>query len=141
MTGESTRSYNPAGRAGLLSNLLELISALAVFLESRTALLAKESKTALIQLLVIVTCAVAAVMLFVFGYVFLIVSALAVIARATQVSWVWIALAEAAAHFFGALILLLVVRAKMTKPLFRATIEELKKDREWLEHLDETTSN
>jgi uncharacterized membrane protein YqjE len=141
MTGETTRSRNPAGHAGLLSNLLALIGALAVFFESRAALLAKESKTALIQLLAIATCAVAAVMLFACGYVFLLVSAVVMIGRATQVSWVWIALAAAGLHFLCALILLLMARAKMTRPLFRATVEELKRDREWLENLDETTSS
>jgi len=141
MTGETTRSRNHAGHAGLLSNLLALIRALAVFFGSRAALLAKESKTAFIQLLVIAACVVAAVMLFAFGYVFLMASAVAVIARAAQVSWVWIAVAAAGVHFCCTLILLLIARTKMTKPLFRATVEELKKDREWLENLDETTSN
>jgi uncharacterized membrane protein YqjE len=49
-----------------------------------------------------------------------------------------IALAIAGAHFVIALVLLLVARSRITKPLFRATVAELKKDREWLKNLDAT---
>ena len=44
----------------------------------------------------------------------------------------------AAVHFVFALVLLLVARSRITKPLFRATLAELKKDREWLKNLDAT---
>jgi uncharacterized membrane protein YqjE len=37
-----------------------------------------------------------------------------------------------------ALVLLLVARSRMTMPLFRATLTELKEDREWLKNLDAT---
>src|SRR5438132_753258 len=51
MISESPRSRNPAGHAGLLENLLALVSALVEFFESRFALLAQESKVAAVQLL------------------------------------------------------------------------------------------
>jgi uncharacterized membrane protein YqjE len=139
MADETTRSRNPAGHAGLLANLLALASALAGFFESRLALFSKESKAALVQGLVLAACLIAAVMLFAIGYVFLIASIVAGIARAAQVSWIWIALAAASVHFLIALVLLLVARSRMTKPLFRATECELKKDREWLKNLDTTS--
>jgi uncharacterized membrane protein YqjE len=139
MADEATRSRNPAGHAGLLANLLALASALAGFFESRLALFSKESKAALVQGLVLAACLIAAVMLFAIGYVFLIASIVAGIARAAQVSWIWIALAAASVHFLIALVLLLVARSRMTKPVFRATASELKKDREWLKNLDTTS--
>jgi uncharacterized membrane protein YqjE len=141
MAGETTRSRNPAGHAGLLNNLIGLGSALAGFFETRARLLAKESKTALVQLLVIAACVIEAVMFFAFGYVFLVGAAVFGIAKVTHVSWISIALVAAAVHFLFALLLLLIAQTKMKKPLFRATIEELKRDREWLETLDETTPN
>src|SRR6266403_1697783 len=98
MISESPRSRNPAGHAGLLENLLALLTALAEFFESRFAHLA-------------------------------------------GVSWPWIALAAAAVHFIIALILLLVARSRITKPLFRTTLAELKKDREWLKNLDATNQS
>ena len=63
MISETTRSRNPAGHAGLLANLLALASALAEFFESRFVLLAQESKTALVQLLVLAACLILALFL------------------------------------------------------------------------------
>ena len=138
MTSESTRSRNPAGHAGLLENLLALLNALAEFFESRFALLAEESKGAAVQLLILVGCVIFALLLCALGYVFLITGAVVGLAHLIGISWPWIALAAAVVHFIVALVLLLVARSRITKPLFRATLTELKKDREWLKNLNAT---
>jgi uncharacterized membrane protein YqjE len=130
------RFRNPAGHAGLLRNLLSLVNALAGFLESRVGLFAKESKTALVQGLVLVACLAGAAVLALFGYVFLIASAIAGIAHALHTSWIWITLAAAGLHFILALGCLLIARSRMKKSMFEATTAELKKDREWLKNLD-----
>jgi len=141
MMSESTRSRNPAGHAGLLENLLALLNALAEFFESRFALLAEESKTAAVQLLILVSCLILAVVLCALGYVFLITGAVVGVAHLAGISWPWVALAAAVAHFIIAMVLLLVARSRITKPLFRATLSELKKDREWLKNLDATNQS
>jgi len=138
---ESTRSRNPAGHAGLLENLLALLNALAEFFESRFALLAEESKGAAVQLLILVGCVIFALLLCALGYVFLITGAVVGLAHLIGISWPWIALAAAVVHFIVALVLLLVARSRVTKPLFRATLTELKKDREWLKNLDATNQS
>jgi len=138
---ESTRSRNPAGHAGLLENLLALLNALAEFFESRFALLAEESKGAAVQLLILVGCVIFALLLCALGYVFLITGAVVGLAHLIGISWPWIALAAAVVHFIIALVLLLVARSRITKPLFRATLTELKKDREWLKNLDATNQS
>jgi uncharacterized membrane protein YqjE len=138
MISEANRSRNPAGHAGLLESLLALASSLADFFESRFALFAQESKAILVQLIVLAACLVLALLLCVFGYIFLIASIVVGVAHLAGISWVWTALAAAAVHFVIALILLLVARSRITKPLFRATLSELKKDREWLKSLDTT---
>ena len=137
MAGDTMRFRNPAGHAGLLRNLLALVSDLAVFLESRIGLFAKESRTALVQVLVLAACLAAAAVLALFGYVFLIASAIAGIAHALHTSWIWITLAAAGVHFILALVCLLIARGRMKKSMFEATAAELKKDREWLQNLDE----
>ena len=76
MAGDTMRFRNPAGHAGLLHNLFALLNSLAGFVESRLGLVAQESKTALVHLLVLVGCIVAAGILGLFGYVFLIASAI-----------------------------------------------------------------
>ncbi|MEY2489603.1 MAG: hypothetical protein QOC70_1545 [Verrucomicrobiota bacterium] len=136
MAGDTMRFRNPAGHAGLLHNLLALVNDLAGFLESRVGLFAKESKTALVQILVLVGCLAGAAVLALFGYVFLIASAIAGVAHALHVSWIWITLGAAGLHFILALVCLLLARSRMKKSMFEATAAELKKDREWLKNLD-----
>jgi uncharacterized membrane protein YqjE len=141
MIRKSPAPRNPAGHAGLLENLLALVSAFAAFFESRFALLAEESKTAAVQVLILVGCLIFAVALCMMGYVFLITGAVVGVAHLAGISWPWIALAAATVHFVIALVLLLVARSRITKPLFRATLTELKKDREWLKNLDATNQS
>ena len=141
MISESSRPRNPAGHAGLLQNLLALASALAEFFESRFALLAEESKAAALQVLILAGCLIFALLLCAIGYVFLIIGAVAGIAHLAGISWPWIALATAALHFIIALVLVLVARSRITKPFFRATLIELKKDREWLRNLQTTNQS
>jgi uncharacterized membrane protein YqjE len=139
MTDETTRSRRPAGHGGLFNSLLALISALVDFLQSRGALVAAESKAALVECIVLAICLLAALMLFVLGDIFLITSIIVGIAHAAQISWICIALVAAAVHFLLALFCLLIARSRMTKPMFRATSAELKKDAEWLKTLDTTS--
>ena len=141
MISESSRSRNPAGHAGLLQNLFALVNALAEFFESRFALLAEESKTAAVQLLILAGCLVFALLLCALGYVFLITGAVVGLAHLLGISWPWIALAAAALHFIIALVLLLIARSRITKPFFRVTLAELRKDREWLKTLDATNQS
>ena len=141
MFSESSRSRNAAGDAGLLQNLLALANALAEFFESRFALLAEESKAAAIQLLILVGCLVFALLLCGLGYVFLITGAVVGLAHLIGISWPWIALAAAALHFILALVLLLIARSRISKPFFRVSLAELKKDREWLKNLPTTSQS
>jgi len=140
MTSGRPASRNPAGHSGLLDNTLALISAAAGFFESRLALAARESKSAALQLLVLVACVIAALALCVMGYVFLIVSAVVVVAHLVGTSWPVIALIVALLHFIIAVVLLLVARSRITKPMFPDTVDELKKDREWLKNLNQSTT-
>jgi uncharacterized membrane protein YqjE len=141
MISKRSSPRNPAGHAGLLENLLALASAVTDFFESRFALFAQESKTAAVQVLILAGCVVFALLLCALGYVFLITGVVVGLAHLVGVSWPWIALTAAALHFVFALVLLLVARSRITKPLFRATLAELKKDRQWLKNLDATNQS
>ena len=140
MSSESPRSGNPAGHSGLLNNALALVSAVVEFFESRFALAAQESKAAALQVLILVGCVIAALALCVMGYVFLIVSAVVGLAHLAGTSWPVVALVFALLHFIIAGVLLLVARSRITKPMFRVTADELRKDREWLKNLNQSTS-
>ena len=140
MSSESPSSRNPAGHSGLIDNALGLLSAIVEFFEVRFALAAQESKAAALQLLILVGCVMAALALCVMGYVFLIVSAVVGVAHLLGTSWPVVALVVALVHFIIAGALLLVARSRITKPMFRDTRDELKKDREWLKTLNQQTS-
>ena len=140
MSSESPRSRDPAGHSGLLGSALALLSAVADFFESRFALAAQESKSAAVQILILIGCLVFAGALCVMGYVFLVVSAIVGLAHLAGTSWPWIALIVGLVHFIIALVLLLIARSRITKPMFRNTVDELKKDREWLKNLNQSTS-
>jgi uncharacterized membrane protein YqjE len=140
MTSESHPSQNPSGQSGLLANTLALLGAVADFFESRLALAAKESKSAGLQILILIGSLLFAAVLCVMGYVFLIVSAIAGLAHLAGTSWPWIALIVGVVHFIIALVFLLIARSRISKPMFRDTVDELKKDREWLKNLNQSTS-
>lgn len=140
MSSGTLPSRNPAGHSGLLDNALGLISAVVAFFESRVFLLAQESKSAAVQVLILVGCVIAALALCLMGYVFLIVSAVVGIAHLLGTSWPVVALVVALLHFIVAGVLLVVARSRITKPMFRDSIDELKKDREWLKTLNQSAS-
>ena len=130
------RFRNPAGHAGLLNNAVALISALGGFVETRVSLFMRESKTALVHLLLLAGSLVAALVLIMTGYVFLIVSLIVGIAHVTGISWTWIAFAAAVLHFVLAIGCGLFAKSQITKPMFAASMAELKRDREWLKSED-----
>ena len=136
MAGETMRFRNPAGHAGLLHNLVSLLNSLIGFLESRLALFAKESKTALVHVLVLVGCLAGAAFLAVFGYLFLVASAIAGLSQALHMSWIKITLIAAGLHFVLAFVCVMIARSRMHKSMFEMTGVELKKDREWLKNLN-----
>jgi len=136
MAGEPMRFRNPAGHAGLLNNLVSVANGVAGFFECRIGLFARESKVALMHILLMAGAVVGALVLIAAGYVFLIVSVIFGIAHALGVSWTWIA-------FFAAILHLLLAggcgffaMTQMKKPMFAASLDELKKDREWLKSTD-----
>jgi uncharacterized membrane protein YqjE len=138
MAGETMRFRNPAGHRGLLSNLLAVANTFVSFIESRIGLLKQESKSALLNVVVLVACLAVAAMLCAVGFIFLIAGIIVLLAHALHVSWIWVALVVALLHFVLALFCVLIARSRLTKPMFRVTAVELKKDREWLKNLEKT---
>jgi len=139
MAFHTARSRKIAGHAGLLDAVLTLFADLAGWMESRLALFVKESKSALVQVIVLGICVLVAVLFFTLGYLFLVASAVAGLARLIHLSWVWVALIAAGVHFVIALFCLLIARSRMIKRPFPELSAELKKDREWLKNLEENS--
>ena len=138
MAGEPMRFRNPAGHRGLLGNLLGALNALIAFLESRFELFAQESKSALVNVLILAGSLIGAAMLLGFALVLLVVAAIAGLAHALHVSWIAVALGFVLLLIILALLCLIIARTRMKKPMFRTTATELKKDREWIKNLAKT---
>jgi uncharacterized membrane protein YqjE len=138
MAGETMRFRNPAGHRGLLGNLLGAVNALVAFLETRFELITQESKSALINVLILAGCLAAAALLCGLALILLVATAVVGLAHALQVSWILVALGFAVLLIVLALLFVLVARTRIKKPMFRTTAAELKKDREWLKNLEKT---
>jgi uncharacterized membrane protein YqjE len=136
MADQTLRSRGTAGQGGLICTLLALVTDFASLAEGRLALFVRESRTALVQLIVLAACLVAAVVFVSLGYIFLLVSVVFGVARLVQTSWIWIALITAGAHFLLALLSVVFARMKMLRAPYPELAAELKKDREWLKNLD-----
>lgn len=138
MAGRPMPLRNPAGHTGLLQTLRALIASLTQFLESRLKLAARESKAALLHLVVAVACLVAAAVFAICGYVFLIVFVTVEVADLLKVYWIWVALGLALLHFVAALLCLVIARGQAKHLVLRDTASVLKEDTEWLKNLDQT---
>jgi len=135
--GASFPEASAAGHPRPPANWREALMAL---IATRVALIQLESKDVVragirIAILLAATfvCVLSAWTLFLAG-------GIALIARATGWHWGWVALAAAALHLLGAIIL--VRQAKPTgAPAFPVTRAEFQKDREWIENFQKTRSS
>ena len=121
-----------ADQAGFSEHVLDLLSSALGYLQARLELAGIEGREALATYGMGVALLAAAAVLLLFGYVFLWIGIIAVIATFSGVFWGWVVLAVAILHFIGALGLALAARAKWGRPVFPVTLQELRKDQEWL---------
>ena len=132
------RSFNPAGHAGLIDNVVGFVSALFAYVETRGALLAVESKALLLQLVAVLAFGVGALIAVMFGYIFVMASIIVGIAHATGVSWTWVALCAGLLHLGIAVACVFLAQSKLRGRLYAETRAELKRDQQWLKSLGRT---
>jgi uncharacterized membrane protein YqjE len=117
---------------GLLDHLQALFGSVADYLRARLQLVGLESKEAFVHYLKIVAFLVGAMLLILFGYLFLGFGIAFAIGRLLHVQWLWVLLGIGLFHVLGAVVLVLLARTKIAVPMFRSTIGEFKKDQECL---------
>ena len=134
MAGQDTNRSGDTATAGIFGNFSGLIAAKLSYLQARLKLAGIEGKEAAIHGGMIVGLAFGALIALVFGYILLVHALVFLVALAFGGgnAWIWILISAAAIHIIGALVLLLIARAKLGTPLFPLTLDELKKDQEWL---------
>lgn len=129
----STTEDVPPARAGIFGHFSALLAAKLAYLKARLELAGIEGKEAAIHLGIILGLAIVALVLLIFGYFFLVLFLVFLIGLAFGGNaWVWVMLGAALLHLIGAALLLLIAKVRLGIPLFPLTLEELKKDQEWL---------
>jgi len=119
---------------GLFRSLRALLAAKLAYLRARFQLAGLETKEAAVHYAFILALAVVALVTIIFGYFFLVIALVFLVALACGGgdAWIWVTLGAAVLHFLGAALLLLISKLKLAQPMFAASIEELKKDQQWL---------
>ena len=127
-------THNPADArtSGLLEHLQEFCASGLAYLQARLTLAGLEAKEALVHFGIIIGLCVLAVSVVVFGYLFLCIALTVLIADALHVSPGWVILALALLHFLVAMSAVLIAFFRLKVPVFEATLNELKKDRQWM---------
>ena len=119
---------------GIFSHFALLLSAKIAYLRARFQLAGMEGKEAALHYAIIVALAIGALIVAVFGYLFLVIGAVFLLAWMIggENVWIWVMLGAAGLHLVGALALALVAKSMLDRPMFAATLGEFKKDQEWL---------
>jgi uncharacterized membrane protein YqjE len=112
----------------------DLLGSFVRYLELRLQLLGLESREAGLHLLVLALLLVSAVIFFVGFAAMLIVFLLYLMMLILHWEWGWSALALAAVLLLISIVMGVIFRSRIAKPLFPLTIAEFQKDRQWLEH-------
>jgi uncharacterized membrane protein YqjE len=132
MAGPPTPEERMAGEEGFFEHLRSLVASVVGYLGARFQLAGIESKEAFGHYFRIVLWLAAAAAVAGFGYIFLWAAGIFLIAHLLHLRWVWVMLACGGVHVVLALWCLWVVRRKLVVPMFSSTINEFKKDQEWL---------
>lgn len=132
------KSASPDGsQSGLLPHLAGLMSGALRYLSARLALAGIEAKEAGAHYGAAFALIVAGLFVGVLGYVLFVTTAIFAIAAAFDGmhAWIFVLAGVALLHIGGAAALMVLGVRRMRTGAFSDTLEELKKDREWLTKL------
>jgi uncharacterized membrane protein YqjE len=118
--------------AGFFDHFNALLAAGSAYLHARLRLAGIESKDALIHYAIIIGLVMAGLVVVAFGYLFLCIGLIALLAAALRVHAGWVLLAFAFLHFAVAVVCGLIAKTKLSVPMFSATLDEFKKDQQWM---------
>jgi uncharacterized membrane protein YqjE len=115
-------------------SIRDLLGSFVRYLELRLQLLGSESREAGLHLLALALLLVSAVIFFVGFAGMLIVFLLYLMMLILHWEWGWSALALAVVLLLISILMGVIFRSRIAKPIFTLTITEFQKDRQWLEH-------
>jgi uncharacterized membrane protein YqjE len=119
----------------LVEGALEMLAAGWSYIRARGELASIEGREAGLHWLKALALLVGAFVLLPFGWLFLCLASVFLIAEAigTDSAWIWVTFGAAILHFGAAYALFLKVRSFAKLPLFPATLDEFRKDQAWLD--------
>ncbi len=134
-------AHTAAEDDGLLPHCMGLVSAFIGYFKVRLQLAGLEGKEAGTHYLGVLALLVGAMLAAIFGYFFLVLAAVFLLAWALGDghSWIWVSLGMALLHFLGAAAFVLFAKNRFAQPVFQATFVEFRKDQEWLTSKTEKT--
>jgi uncharacterized membrane protein YqjE len=120
--------------AGLFGHFAGLLAAKLAYWRARLELAGIEAREASVHYAIILGLAIGALIVLVFGYFFLVIALVFLVAAllGTEHAWIWVLLGAALLHLLGAGILGWIAKTKLSASMFTASLNELKKDQEWL---------
>ena len=119
---------------GFVTNAVTAFAAALAYLKARLQLAGIEFKEAGVHYVTVLALVVAALVVVVLGYLFLCLAIVFLFAWALGDghSWIWVTLGMGALHFIAAATFLYMAKARLSQPVFATTLNEFKKDQEWL---------
>lgn len=120
------------GTPGFPESVRLALAAVASYLHARFALLGLEFKDAGMNFVKIAILLVVAILALVFGYIFFVIAATFLVTWLFHWPWGWVTLGFGVAHLLVTAACLLIAKSRFGVSSFASTIEEFKKDKEWL---------
>jgi uncharacterized membrane protein YqjE len=123
------------GTPGAAGQVRAFLAACARYASARFQLASIEGREAAAHGLKLLAFVAAAIVLATFGWLFLCLAAVFLLAQALggPHAWLWSALAMAGVHLAGVILLALAARSRLATKLFPMTTAEIRKDQEWLD--------
>ena len=117
---------------GLPESIRLLLASAASYLHARLELFSLEFKDAGINYVKIIICLVCAIATLIFGLIFLVCSAVYLLAYLCYWHWGWVFFGFGFLMLATTVVCLLIAKSRFGLASFATTISELKKDKEWL---------
>ena len=139
MTAIPAPEPGPTSTVSAGESLREWLASVLKILELKLRLLGFEGREAGVHLLILAVLIAGTVALFVGSLIFLAIFLLFLIIKITGWEWGWAALLVTVVLLVLSGVTAVLLRTRITKPLFTLTLAELRKDREWLRQTRESS--
>jgi len=123
---------NESPESGISGNFRNLLASVLGYLQARFQLFGLEAGDAGKHYLTLAVFALVALVALLFGYIFLCLGLVFLVAHWTGWHWEWVLLAFAGVHLLATIIFGALAWRMIGKPFFIETFNEFKKDQEWL---------